>query len=76
MIQLRLDGSLTTSAATANIGAVGNDRRAYRSEIGRFHRRMTRQTGRFDFENWRRPFPAPDGVVVSAERVREVLTWE
>ncbi len=76
IVQLRRDGSLTTAATTANIGEVGKDRRDYRAQVGRFHRRMTRKTGRFDFENWHRPFPAPDALAVSDERVREALTWE
>ena len=77
VVQLRRDGSLTTDLRTQITGgAVGEDRKTYRAAVRKFHARMTKATGHYDFENWQRPFPAPAGIAVSEDLVREALSWD
>jgi len=77
MIQLRRESSLTTTPETRNIQRLREGPRlAYRAEAARFAKRLSAATARYDFETWRRPFPAPASIVVPDELVREAASWD
>jgi hypothetical protein len=77
MIQLRRENSLTTTQDTQNIMRLREGPRlAYRAEAERFATRLTADSARYDFEAWRRPFPAPPSIVIPDELVREAASWE
>jgi hypothetical protein len=77
MIQLRRENSLTTLAETKNVQRLRDGPRlAYRAEAARFAKALLPSNARYDFEAWRRPFPAPTSIVVPDELVREAATWE
>jgi glycosyltransferase involved in cell wall biosynthesis len=78
IIQLRRDNSLTAAPGTCNIRRQGSDslRSAYRAESARFNKRLTASNARYNFEAWRRPFPAPASIVVPEELVSEAASWE
>ena len=77
MIQLRRENSLTTMPGTQNILRLREGPRlAYRAEAERFATQIDASNARYDFEAWRRPFPAPPSIMISDELVREAASWE
>jgi hypothetical protein len=76
MIQLRRENSLTTTLETRNVQRLSEGPRLeYRSAATRFARRLNAENARYDFEAWRRPFPAPPSIVVPDELVRKAASW-
>lgn len=77
LIQLRRDGSLTTDPCTKfDENNKNNVRTIYRKAYKNYHKKMNRKNGRYDFENWQRPFPAPEKITVSEADVRDAANWD
>lgn len=76
MIQLRREDSLTTLPETRVVGGeMHQNRRLYALHAKTFLR-SGRSAIRYDFDKWRRPFPAPDVMAVPEDLVREAAAWD
>ena len=76
MIQLRREGSLTTMNETKYVRDFVSDHRlAYRLQARKFARTLRPENACYDFEAWKRPFPAPAAITVPEELVHEASQW-